>query len=98
MAENRSTVSDYRMFFSSEFGQRVLANMLTEGKFFAVCHTPEEQAVQNFLKIVLSKTGSFPSEGLSVKERIESFVSVVLRPDEKSRSFVKRLFRIKTEY
>ena len=72
--------------------------MLTEGKFFAVCHTPEEQAVENFMKIVLSKIGSYPSEGMSVKERIDSFVSVVLRPDKKARGFVRRLFNLKLEY
>lgn len=98
MAKDRSTVSDYRTFFSTDSGQRVLANMLTEGKFFTVCHTPEEQAVQNFLKIILSKIGSYPSEAMSTKERIDSFVRIVLRPDEKSRSFVKKLFRMKMEY
>ncbi len=98
MAKDRSTVSDYRAFFTTDTGRRVLANMLTEGKFFAICHTPEEQAVQNFLKIILSKCGCYPSEGKSTKERIESFVRVVLKPDEKSRSFVKRLFRMRTEF
>lgn len=96
--KDRSTVSDYRMFFSTESGQRVLANMLTEGKFFDLCHTPEEQAVQNFLKIILSKTGSYPSEAVSTKDRIESFVSVVLKPDERAKSFVRKLFRMKMEY
>ncbi len=98
MAKDRSTVSDYRIFFSSDSGRRVLANMLTEGKFFDLCHTPEEQAVQNYLKIILSKTGSYPSEGKSTKERIESFVSVVLRPDKKAKSFVRKLFRMNMEY
>ncbi len=99
MAKDRSTVSDYRTFFSSDAGQRVLANMLTEAKFFDITTTPEEQAVENFMKIVLSKIGSYPSEGMSVKERIDSFVSVVLRPDnEKPKNFIKRLFRIKMEY
>ena len=98
MSEDRSTVSDYRTFLSSDTGQRVLANMLTEGKFFAICHTPEEQAVQNFLKIILSKTGSYPSEGMSAKERIDSFVSVVLKPSKNAREFVKKLFNMKMEY
>ena len=98
MAKDRSTVSDYRTFFSSDAGQRVLANMLTEGKFFDVCHTPEEQAVDNFLKIVLSKIGSYPSEGMSAKERIDSFVRVVLRPDKKVKGFVRKLLNFKMEY
>ena len=96
MAKDRTTVSDYRTFFTTDTGQRVLANMLTEGKFFDLCHTPEEQAIQNFLKIILSKTGSYPSEGES--ERIESFVSIVLRPDKKTKGFIKRLFNMKMEY
>ncbi len=96
MAKDRSTVTDYRTFFSTDTGQRVLANMLTEGKFFDLCHTPEEQAVQNFLKIILSKTGSYPSEGENT--RIESFVSIVLKPDKKANGFIRRLFNMKMEY
>ena len=53
---------------------RTLANMLTEAKFFALTHTLEEQAVENFMKIILGWTGSFPIEHKSSKERIDKFV------------------------
>ncbi len=74
MAKDKSTVSDYKICFSSDVGQRVLANMMTEAKFFDVINTPEEQAVENFIKIVLSKCGVYPAEGKSSKERIDTFV------------------------
>lgn len=78
MQKDRCTVTDYKTCFSTDAGRRVLANLLVEGKFFDVCHTPEEQAVQNFLKIVLGKTGCYPIERKSSTERIELFVSNLL--------------------
>ncbi len=75
MAENSHIVTDARTcFLGSDAGKRTLANMLTEARFFSLCHTPEEQAVENFMKIVLGWTGSYPQEGHSDKERIDSFV------------------------
>ena len=59
----------------SESGRRTLANMLTEAKFFAVTKTSEEQAVENFMKIILGWTGSYPIEKKSSKERIDMFVN-----------------------
>ena len=74
----KGTVSDYRECFSTDAGQRVLANMLTEGGFFKVLKTPEDFAIENFLKIVLNKTGGYPVEGKSSKARIESYVRSLL--------------------
>ena len=54
-----NTVVDYRRCFSSDVGQRVLGNMLIEAKFFEYTDTPEEQAVENFMKTVLTKCGGF---------------------------------------
>lgn len=78
MSKGRCTVTDYKTCFDSDCGRRVLANMMTESKFFDVCHTPEEQAVQNFMKILLGKTGCYPVERKSSTGRIELFVSNLL--------------------
>jgi hypothetical protein len=43
----------------TDAGRRVLANMLCEGKFFEYNKTPEQQAVCNFLKTILSKCECF---------------------------------------
>jgi len=76
MAKNEPhIVTDARTcFLGSEAGRRTLANMLTEAKFFALIHTLEEQAVENFMKKILGWTGSYPIEKKSSKERIDSFV------------------------
>lgn len=69
-------VTDARTcFLGSDAGKRTLANMLTEAKFFSLTHTPEEQAVENFIKIILGWTGGFPIEGKSSKETIDKFVA-----------------------
>ncbi len=47
----------YRSFLSSVEGKRVFAHMLAEGKFFEYTKTPEEQAVENFLKTILCNLG-----------------------------------------
>jgi hypothetical protein len=73
--EEANIVTDARLcFLGSGAGKRTLANMLTEARFFAVAHTPEEQAVENFVKVILGWTGSYPIEGVSSKERIDMFV------------------------
>ena len=53
------TVVAYRQCFSTDAGKQVLANMLIEAKFFDYITTPEEQAVENFMKTVLTKCGSY---------------------------------------
>ncbi len=76
MAKDNNIVTDARTcFLGSDAGKRTLANILTEAKFFALTHTPEEQAVENFAKIILGWSGSFPLEGKSGKERIDAFVN-----------------------
>ena len=59
MFKKDKTVPDYRRCFCTDAGQRVLANMLIEAKFFEYTKTPEEQAVENFLKTVLTKCGTY---------------------------------------
>ena len=51
------TVDCYRVCFNTPDGKRVLANLLMEAKFFEYTKTPEEQAVENFVKTILTKTG-----------------------------------------
>ena len=75
----KGTVSDYRECFSTDSGQRVLANMLTEGGFFKYLETPEEQAVENFLKTILNKCGAYPAEGKSKQARIDTYVRNLLK-------------------
>ena len=83
--------TDYTTFFTTESGQRVLADMLLEGGFFKLNTTPEEQAVENFLKTVLTKTGKFPIEGVSDARRIISYVSNIGRRP-KARNYIRNLF------
>ncbi len=59
-----STVVDYRRCFSTDAGQRVLGNMLVEAHFFEYTETPEEQAVENFMKTVLTKCGGYCVENI----------------------------------
>ncbi len=58
MAKDR-TIDYYRQCFMTEPGKRVLANLLMEARFFEYTHTPEEQAVENFIKTILTKTGAY---------------------------------------
>ena len=76
--KEKSTVDDYNYFFNSEVGRRVLANMLIEAKFFDVSTTPEEQAVENFMKITLGKTGCFPIEHQSDISKMEMYVGKLM--------------------
>lgn len=71
MAKDK-TVDYYRMCFMTEPGKRVLANMLIEAKFFEYTKTSEEQAVENFIKTVLTKCGCY-----SVKN-IDTYVTNLL--------------------
>ena len=58
-----NTVDDYNIFFETDKGQRVLANMLLEGGFFKYNKTEGEMAVENYLKTLLAKTGRYPIDG-----------------------------------
>lgn len=58
------TVVAYRQCFSTDAGKLVLANMLMEAHFFEYTTTPEEQAVENFMKTVLTKCGSYHIDNL----------------------------------
>ncbi len=69
------TEHDYNICFSTPEGRRVLANMMAEGNFFRVIKTPEETAVENFIKIVLSKTGLYPSDQKDKQGRIDTYVN-----------------------
>lgn len=59
-----NTTVDYRRCFSTTVGQRVLGNMLIEARFFEYTTTPEEQAVENFMKTVLTKCGGYCVENI----------------------------------
>ena len=76
MEKDNNIVTDARTcFLGSDAGKRTLANMLTEAGFFKLNHTLEELAVENFAKVILGWTGSYPMEGHSSKERIDIFVN-----------------------
>ena len=49
----------YRQCFQTDIGKRVLANMMIEAGWFSHNKTPEEQAVENFVKTILCKCGSY---------------------------------------
>ena len=92
-----NTVDDYNVFFETDKGQRVLANMLLEGGFFKINKNLEELAVENFLKIILAKTGRYPVEGQdNVFNRAVTFVCGLQKRDAKH--FVRNLLRLKKEY
>ena len=92
--------TDYCMFFASDHGQRVLADMLLDGGFFKLNKTIEEQAVENFLKMTLAKTGKYPIEGVSDAGRLVNFVSSIGRVQKRKtiKSYLKSLFSLKTEF
>jgi hypothetical protein len=54
-----ATTTIYRQCFGTDVGKRVLGNLMVEAKFFDHCGTPEEQAVANFVKTILSKCGCY---------------------------------------
>ena len=68
------TAVAYRQCFSTEAGKKVLANMLVEAKFFEHIDTPEERAVENFMKTVLCKTGGYCME--NVDEYVENLMKM----------------------
>jgi hypothetical protein len=72
--------------------------MLLEGGFFKYTKTLEEQAVQNFLKTVLSKTGRYPVDGQA--NSLHRAVQLVagLRKRRSALDFVKNLLRLNKEH
>ena len=78
MEEEKNIVTDARTcFLGSDAGKRVLAAMMIQAGFFKHNHTPEEQAVENFMKMILSWTGSYPTKDKSSKERVDKFVATL---------------------
>ena len=75
MADNNIVTDARTCFLGSDAGRRTLANILTEAKFFALTHTPEEQATENLAKVILGWIGSYPIEGDSSMDRINMFVN-----------------------
>lgn len=93
-----NTVDDYNIFFETDKGQRVLANMLLEGGFFRHTKTEGEQAVQNYLKTILAKTGRYPiDEEIGSFERVVQMVSG-LKKRRSALDFVKNLMRLGKVY
>lgn len=75
MARDRA-IDYYWECFHTEVGKRVIASLLMESKFFEYTHTPEEQAVQNFVKTILFRAGAYPA-GIKDKN-IDLFVEKIL--------------------
>ena len=68
------TVDCYITCFSTEAGKRVLANLLMEANLFEYSHTAEDQAVENFVKTILTKTGKFHKDNVDMM--IEAFINL----------------------
>ncbi len=93
-----NTVDDYSIFFETDKGQRVLANMLLEGGFFRHTKTEGEQAVQNYLKTLLCKTGRYPiDEETGSLERVVQMISG-FKKRRSALDFVKNLMRLRKVY
>ena len=74
-----STKADFRNTFNTDHGQRTLGNMLIKGKFFSYVATPEEMAVQNFLKDILWDSECFPMFGKGNGSDITQFVDSLFK-------------------
>jgi len=57
--EPNYTQMDYRNCFSTDVGKRVLGHLLLEAGFFDSDLSPEEVAVENFMKNVLKRMGVY---------------------------------------
>lgn len=77
MPNKDQTVTFYRTCFCTDAGRKVLGNMLVEAKFFSKEHTPEEQAVSNFMKTVLSKCGTYNIE--NVDDYVEGLLNLKVK-------------------
>ncbi len=70
---------DARTCFSTDAGKRYLACMLTDAGFFEQLITPEDQAKENMMKVVLSDIGIWPVEDeKNFKERVDEFITNLL--------------------
>ena len=54
-----ATVPIFKECFSTRQGKIVLGNLMIEAGFFRHNETPEEQAVENFVKTILCKCGIY---------------------------------------
>ncbi|MCK5017531.1 MAG: hypothetical protein KAS32_10730 [Candidatus Peribacteraceae bacterium] len=59
------TIDYYRECFSTAQGKMVLANLLAEAKFFEYTKTHDDMAVENFVKTILIKTGTYHPDNLN---------------------------------
>ena len=59
MTEPNYEQMDYRNCFSTDVGKRVLGHLLLEAGFFDSDLSPEEVAVENFMKNVLKRMGVY---------------------------------------
>lgn len=85
MEKESSHVTSYRQCFNTDAGKRVLANMLIDSGFFDTDRfSPEDIAVQNFMKKIILKLGF-----IKFKE-VEKDVFKILGVD----SFVDKLFEL----
>ncbi len=79
----------YRNCFSTGSGRIVLKNILMEAKLFDTIETPEEMAVENFVKIMLHKMGHY-GDIRSNEMLIENLFNIPIRKED---SWLKQLRR-----
>ena len=72
-----------RAFFSSSEGKEVLAHMLRNAKFFDYIRTPEEQAVENFVKELLSDMGVWKMDNANSFVELLMNLPVIETPEVK---------------
>lgn len=70
--------------------------MMAEAGFFEVLKTPEQQAVENFMKTILSKIGRYPEA--EFERNKDGSVRISKASKERIDMFVGKLFEMKMEY
>ena len=70
------TQMDYRNCFSTDVGRRVLGHMLLEAGFFDTdLKTPEEIAVENYVKNILKVMGVY-DDPAKIGQIVNGFINV----------------------
>jgi len=74
--EPNYTQMDYRNCFSTDVGRRVLGHMLLEAGFFDTdLKTPEEIAVENYVKNILKIMGVY-DDPAKIGQIVNGFINV----------------------
>ena len=79
---DEAVVQDYRLVFYSEIGRRVLGHMLAELHFFdEILDDPEEIALANYARNLLSRLGMWPGyRPENVGAIVDAFFSINFKP------------------